>query len=358
MTLRLVDPSRARDLLGAELSSDIGDAGRDKQAALRVATLRRAAGRLCPCSRRVLVAAVSTALRGLLVPEAAARDAVDADLDALVGSGDLVLAPDTAGGDNRLAVYLSPPMFVRRSDATVFLVGGLSEAELPFHPYVRTWGPYRELTPAPHDQELIDNGLSPFPLDAWIGAPRERDPADLIRELDRKLDEAGPAGEMRELSVVDHTTSPDYYVGRFAPPAKRTGHFVARRRRKWGGRVWCYVELVGGIPRRFVDLPQVDGRFRGQDEAAWAICAGDAARGRPQSVRISETESAAILAFNMPLPMWAERRLLTVGQPNDTRPRGALLAIGVRPEEAGAEIAFLKERLWMESIKASGGELA
>jgi hypothetical protein len=354
MTLRLVERMQARDLLRRSLATDLGAIDGDDEPALRLATLRRAASRLCPCSRRALIEAVTSALRGLLTPEGTARDAVDADIDALVGCGDLVPArhPD----DSRPVLYLSPPMFVRRSEATVFLIGGLPEAAVPIPPTLTAHGVYRELTPAPSDQELMDLGLSPFPMEAWMEAPPDRRPADLLAELDQKLGAAPPSGDLRELSIIDNTMRPDYYVGRFLTPSSQSGRYLARRHRKWGGVVWCYVELIEGVPRRLIDLPQIDQRFRGRDEAMWLLCAADALRGQPQSVHVSEAADAITLAFDMPLPMWAERRLLTVGASSDARPRGALLAYRVRVEEAPAELTFLSEKLWMERTEVATRE--
>ena len=187
-------------------------------------------------------------------------------------------------------------------------------------------------------------------------APRDRRPAELVAELDQILDAAPPSGSLSDLAIVDTAVRPDYYVGRFVTPTGQTGRFVARRRRKWGGAVWCYLELLDGVPRRLVDLPQIDRRFRGRDEAMWLLCAVDALRGQPQSVRVSEAGNTLTIALNIPLPMWAERRLLTVGESSATRPRGTLLAYELRREEAPAELAFLRDKLWMERTEMATGE--
>jgi hypothetical protein len=44
--------------------------------------------------------------------------------------------------------------------------------------------------------------------------------------------------------------------------------------------------------------------------------------------------------------MWAERRLLLLGEPAGDRSGGELLAYQIDPEETDEELAFLAESLW------------
>lgn len=348
---RWLDPTDTFDRYEEDLLPEMGDVVGDQRQAIRVTTLRRAAARLCPCARHVLVGATAGALRGLLPPEMVETEAIQADVDALLETGDLLSGRETSGGRVQTSIYLSPPMFIRRSATSVFVIGGLPEAGLPVHENIRTVGFYRQITPSPEDQELLDQGLSQLPLSGWIESPTMRTPSELMDQLDATLQQAGPAGEGLDLTILDTTSARnDYYLGRFVGPAHRTGTFLARRRRRWGGNIWCYADVESGVARRYVDFPQVDRRFSGRDEAWWAICALDASQGHPQPMRRVETTAGIILAFNTPLPTWAERRLITVGSSSDWRPKGALAAFLVDRDSADDEERFLREVLWLETI--------
>jgi hypothetical protein len=52
------------------------------------------------------------------------------------------------------------------------------------------------------------------------------------------------------------------------------------------------------------------------------------------------------IAFFMPIPMWAERRLRAFGEPAD-KPSSALFAFRMLAEEGEQEIPFLREMLWL-----------
>jgi hypothetical protein len=97
-------------------------------------------------------------------------------------------------------------------------------------------------------------------------------------------------------------------------------------------------------------LPVLDRRFGGIDEARWLICAFDAASGTPQRVRVQGGTARSVLSFDTPLPGWAERRLLTVGELSATRSPGALMAITLETEGLEPELSFLRDSLWMEVV--------
>jgi hypothetical protein len=192
-------------------------------------------------------------------------------------------------------------------------------------------------------------------MDAWMESPPARSGTLLLQELDNVLDGTGNSGELLEVELLDPETNPAVYRGRWVPPRRASGRFIARRKRKWGGRAWGYAEVVNGQVVKFRTFPVVDRRFRGCDEAWWAIFAKDATRGNRQPVEIHSLGDLTRLAVRSPLPMWAERRLLTVGALADTRPPGSLLAYDLRADDADEEVQFLVERLWMEPIVAERG---
>jgi len=314
---------------------------------LLYAMIRVAAARTGPCTRRLLAGAVGSAMRGLVPDEVYAATRVDAAVDDLIMSGDLVMA-DGDDGPRRPVVFLGPPMYVRRRSGAVLIMGGTSLRDPSIGSTTRCRGPVREIEPPPPDEVLTDAGFTPYPADAWIESPRAQGAADVMGELDRLLDTAPPSGQVADVEILDPDARADYYRGRWSAPRRQTGRHIVRRKLRWGGRGWGYGELVGGSVTRYVALPAVDQRFRPCDEAWWAMCASDRLRGSPQALLVDERDGLVRLGFRMPLPMWAERRLLTFGSPAPDRPRGAMIAYDVPEAEAPEEIAFLVERLWME----------
>lgn len=350
MSLRLVGSMEARQVARQNVSGQGGDFAGESDGALRLGMLRLAATRLCPIPREVLVAATVTALRGLESSETSSPSDVDGDVDALVASGDVLLGSELVGEKPRAMIYLAPPMFVRRSSGAVYVMGGLAEGSSPFKDITHLRGPLRELLPAPSDQELIDEGFTAFPMDAWMESPSARSEASLLLELEDGLDRIGNSGELLELELLDPTANPAFYRGRWVPARRASGRFIARRKRKWGGRAWGYAEVVDGQAVKFRTFPVIDPRFRACDEAWWAIFALDASHGSRQPVEIDQLADTTRLAVRTPLPMWAERRLLAVGALAETRPSGALVAYDLRAVDAEEEIKFLVDHLWMEPV--------
>lgn len=345
MTTRFITGPEARAQAWAGIPPGAGcQPGDDLD--LMYAMIRIAAARTGPCTRRLLAGAVRSALRGLVPDEAIAATRVDAAIDDLVLAGDLIAA---AGGDGQRQslVFLAPPMYVRRTSGAVYIMGGPGEANPSMGGATRCRGPFRELEPPPPDDELTQAGYTPYPAEAWIESPRGRGADDVIGELDRLLNAAPPSGEVAEAEIVDPAARTDYYRGRWSAPRQQTGRCLVRRRLRWGGHGWGYADLVGGSVSRYVALPAVDPRFRPCDEAWWVLCASDSLRGSPQALLVEERGSVVRLGVQMPLPMWAERRLLTFGSLSPERPQGAMIAYDVPAAEAPEEIAFLVERLWL-----------
>ena len=319
----------------------------DRVQALRMSLIRQAALRLAPTSRRSVIAAVLGVLRAF--DDDLSSAAIDQELDALIGAGDLLYERSDASVGAAWLVYPSPPVFVRRSESTAFLLGAIPDDDL-LRSSTRLWGPYRQLSPAPTDEELLDHGLTQVPLDKWLAHPRI-DAADIVvGRIRRALDSAGRAGDMRDLEILDPAKDRRYYRGRFTAPAGHTGIFLGRRGRRWGGSRWVGVELAAGVPQRYVDLPVLDPRFRGLDEARWLICGFDAAAGTPQSAHVQRAPDRAIISFDTPLPGWAERRILTVGEVSGTRAAGALMAFVIDADLLEQELDFLQQSLWMEVL--------
>jgi hypothetical protein len=352
MTIKLIGGHDARAVAWANARPDGQPPGNDHD--LRVAILRLAASRVCPCTRDVLAGVVNTALRGVIAEDDASTTRIDEEIDALISAGDLIAGRTDIDGRQRPLVYLGPPMFVRRASGIVFVMGGLPEGSVPFQTVTRYHGALRVLEPAPTDEELVDAGYAPYPIDAWMESPTPRSARAMVDELERGLAAIGLSGTISDVEILDPDRPVDFYRGRWVAPRRQTGNFVARRTRKWGGRAWGYAELAQGQVVRFRTFPVVDGRFRACDEAWWAICAQDALRGAPQAITIVDLPDVTRLAFQMPIPMWAERRLLTLGSQSEIRPKGTLVAFDVRSADATEEVEFLATRLWMEPRRERG----
>lgn len=343
MRIELVGEVGARDVLTREIPGASADAPPAANERIAIAALRHAASRICPCSRRMLISAVTTALTGMLDAEDVVS-LLELCLEELIGAGDVIQEADAETG--RRLIYLSPPMFVRSGPSTIYLVGGFPEADWPPVGRLSDHGPYRRLSPAPDDTVLSEHGIAEFPLEAWLEHPTIRQPEEVLAQLDEALGQAGSAGGLLDLQILDPQRRNNYYVGRWVTPRNHTGTFVAKRRRKYGADAWCYVEVVNGEPVRFVDLPYLDTRFRACDDAWWLICAMDVIAGHPQELRVVETAEKTVIAFNMPMPMWVDRRLTVFGQPAD-RPTGSLFAYILGSEDIGREMEFLKSSLWL-----------
>jgi hypothetical protein len=346
----------AWDLVRSEVLRDAGEIKGDETPVLIASLLRRAAAVRCPCPPPALVDAVADALQELMPQDIGGREAVDDVFDGLLASGDLLLPRDADVDVERTLVHLAPPTYVPRKSGALFLLGGLRDIGLALPSGVMqqlvSRGCYRYVPGEPGvnlGQILSDQGFLSYPLDAWKEAPAPRSAADAIAELDARLDSSGRAGDIPDLRILDPDRSPAFYRGRWTSPARRSGRFIARRPRRWGAPLWCYVELTAGEPFQMIDLPQLDVRFRPCDEAWWLQCAIDAERGHPQVLRVSRPANGTVrLATWTPLPMWAERRILLAGEPLTKRDAGALLAFAMDEDEAAQEIDFLSASLWLD----------
>ncbi len=318
-------------------------------------SLRRAAGFLCPCSRRRLADIVVDALNGLVKDIGPAREVAEDTLEALIANGDLlehaVAGTDTAEGAR--LIHIAPPAFVRRLSGAVLLLGvvpdevsGLSNelgAQIEYVRHTR-----RVAAGAVDDlaSYLLELGFIELPRDTWLKAPPPESAAQHLSRLGRILDAAPPSGEVPGLTLLDPKTSVRYYRGRWVAPTSQTGRFVARRKQLYGADLWCYVEMEDGMPKKFADLPLSGSRWRGCDEAWQLQAAIDVERGAPQKFRLrSGSPGTTVIDFFSPVPAWAQRRWDAVGDP--VLPSGCLLSYRFSEQEVAEEMGFIRDRLWM-----------
>lgn len=324
--------------------------------------LRRAAAYLCPCSGATLVRDVIRPFRGLVGDLDATKGLVEETLEAMIAHGDILehqdVAEDRRSGLGRL-LYAAPPSFVARGSGAVILLGvapdQLSALPDDIQARIEYVNHVRRLSPVPGEDlrtELAQFSLIEISYDSWLKAPPTVAPEQHILSLERLLDAAVPSRDIPGLVLLDPDRSVRYYRGRWVEPRSQTGRFVGRRSQAYGADLWCYVELRDGHPERLIDLPLAGSRWRGCDEAWRLQLAFDAQRGGPQRFTIRRGPGdTVVFEFFSPVPMWARRRWDAVGNPVPSS--GCLFAYRLTEAEAGEEIRFAREALWLEELRES-----
>ncbi len=317
-------------------------------------SLRRAAGFLCPCSRRRLIDAVVDALEGLVDDISSVRTVAEQVLEALTANGDLLehAVAGTDADESGTLIYIAPPTFVRRASGSVLLLGVVPDrvSVLPHELEVQIEyvNHARRLAAESVDDlasDLLELGFIELSLDAWLKAPPAESAVQHLSRLRRELDAAPPSGEVPGLTLLDPKAPVRYYPRRWVPPTSQTGRFVAKRKQLYGADLWCYVEMGGGLPKKFIDFPLPGSRWRGCDEAWQLQAAIDAERGNPQRFRLRSGSQGTAIDFFSPVPAWAQRRWDAVGDP--MLPSGCLLSYRFSEQEVAEEVDFIRDRLWM-----------
>ena len=321
------------------------------------ASLRRSASFLCPCAATTLVRAVADPLRGLVEEAEDIRGFVRETLEAMAAHGDLIEnrdIEDPAPGAPVL-LYAAPPSFVARESGAAILLGVSNPALDSVAARIEYVAHLRHLNPSPGEDlssELRDLGLTELSHQQWLRAPQGETPAQHLAHFDRLLDRARPSGDVPGLSLLDSDRPVRYYPGRWTSVGSLSGRFVARRSQAYGGDLWCYIEMSDGRPERLLDLPLADSRWRGCDEAWRLQMAIDANRGSSQLFKIdSRAGNSYVMQFFSPLPMWARRRLDSVGQPVSSA--GCLFAYRLAEAELAEEVRFATDELWLAELKGS-----
>ena len=323
------------------------------------ASLRRSASLLCPCATTTLVRAVADPLRGLVEKSADARGIVREILEAMIAHGDLIEHRDiedpTPGAP--VLLYVAPSSFVSRESGAAILLGVSSPALDSLAARIEYVGHLRHLSPVLGEDltlELQQIGFTEISHQQWLRAPQVETPDQHLAYFDRLLDIAQPSGDVPGLTLLDSSRPVRYYPGRWTSVGSLSGRFVARRSQAYGGDLWCYIEMSGGRPERLIDLPLADSRWRGCDEAWRLQMAIDANRGSPQLFRIdSDGGNSYAMQFFSPIPMWARRRLDSVGHPVSAP--GCLFAYRLAEAELAEEVRFAGEVLWLKEMNGSPG---
>ncbi|MBT9141650.1 MAG: hypothetical protein DDT32_00147 [Syntrophomonadaceae bacterium] len=366
------------------------------------AAIRRAASFLCPCSAKSLTNAVTQPLRHIVQEDDNLQDVVEDVLEELLAIGDLQEYRNV--GFNRTALlYLAPPSYVCLSGGTIVLLGvapdnisvlpedleqkisykgclrylkkepphvdspvGKSlidkavgeQAEIagPSGKRVLTIVGVSSQTGEENDEELISClsqfGLVRYSEENWLKAPPDETASQYISRFDRILEHAAPSGDIPGIMILNSGKSVRYYRGRWSSPKNLSGRYIGRRRQAYGNDIWCYLEVEGGRPKKFLDLPLTSSTgLRGCDEA-WRIqTALDAQCGKPQQYRLRKmTDKTFAVDVFSPIPSWIERRWNWVGKRIENR--GSLLSFQFAETDIKQELDFIRRKLWLvESIE-------
>lgn len=321
-------------------------------------SLRRAATFLCPCSANTLVQGVMQALDGLVEDTEDVRQTVADTLQTLIAYGDLLEISGMSGDDkdSRPMIYAVPPIFVRRRSGAVLLIGIFPDNISPLPEELEATIEYvrhvRRIPAKNVDElasELLQLGFLELPQSAWLKEPQQESSDKHLKRLEAILDNATPSVEVPGLMLMDPNTPVCYYPGRWVAPKSQTGRFVARRDQLYGAKLWCYVEMEDGLPKRLVDFPLPGSKWRGCDEAWRLQAAIDATLGEPQMFRIRHGPTGkTLIDFFSPVPVWAQRRWDSVGNPVPSS--GCLFSYSFSDSEVEEEVQYLLEHLWLLEI--------
>jgi hypothetical protein len=350
--MKLVTPSvvqsRAIEILG--LDSSVLDLSSPEGLA---ATIRRATSFSSPCSSSHVVSMCFELLTPLLGPSISRETIADA-LESLISYGDLYEAPDVTGNSASELIYVTPPSFVAVSSSLVLLIGigvdGCFPIPEPLKELVQPVGHYRRIVASGLEETckvLLSAGFLHIDLNEWMKAPPSLSSEAHVGKYDRYLVPTGVVGTLEGLRILEFDRPVHYYRGRWAPLKKQSGKFIARRPQAYGADLWCYLHVENGEVKWFVDLPVLETRWRGCDEAWHLQQAIDAMRGHPQiyATRKGTASGTVVVDLFSPIPQWARRRWDYSGEP--TTASNCLLSYVFASSRVEEELKFVQERMWL-----------
>ena len=267
------------------------------------ASLRRAAGTLCPCSPSTLVTAVLESLRYLIKEDVTAQERIDAATEALIIGGDLLELNQVTTDDPEVKgtwVFLAPPGFVVRPDGSIFLIGVAPDeiTPLPVSLSARiTYEGYaRVLTPEPAEAlpaVLRDLGLIELSKSAWLKTPKVESATELRDSMLRRLGGQPPSGPVADVSILHSTRGVGYYTGRWDTPNSESGNYVARRPQAYGAH-------LGDLPNWWTASSSNSWIFRCQGHAGEGATLPGTCRWR--SITVAEHRNSIGVAAIPPAP--------------------------------------------------------
>lgn len=314
-------------------------------------SLRRAVFNAAPCPPQVLRSLVFAALSPIVQDADTLKAGIEETLENLIAMGDLLEMSTDIEGRRDVVLRPAPPAFVARRDGTIIILGVAGDELTPVRrpPVLYHESGLRCIQPDDVTvcrAELLDLGLIELSERLWLFAPAAMNAAELLAHWKSRLPVDAKPEKIEGLELLQPASTTSFYKGRWTTlHPKLSGIFVARRVQRYGAKLWCLADVKDGLVQRFVDIRAKDSRTRDCDEAWRLQAALDAAAGTPQSVRVSTSGSATLLAFSAPLPRWAARRLSFIGKLVSVQ--RALLAFELPTENAQDELRWLGENLWL-----------
>jgi hypothetical protein len=318
--------------------------------------VRRVAGIKCPCSLITLVNTTCDSFKYLIEDDDLFRIRIEEIINRLIIGGDLLEINDVSTNDvNAKGTWLfsASPSYLVRANGVIFIFGIVPDESCPI-PFlsrrIRYEGCKRFIIPLESENlslRLKDFGLICLSESAWLKLPKKIDASKYLALMDSILSNSSTNSDIPDLIILDPNTSTKYYKGRWLKPNSQTGRFVSRRPQVFGTTLWCYVELINGVVTKFVDIPfKWNGIIQRGCDGAWALqMAIDFINGNPQVYNIREIETGMVLEFYSPLPLWAERRLIAIG--NIMEPCNCLFSYLISKEDLPVETEFLGDYLWL-----------
>lgn len=331
--------------------------GKQVDDAYWIATLRRLAGCHCPCSPRTLISYAIDSHRHLIDVDDSLKDKIEEIIDSLVVTGDLLELNDVTTFDETIKatwLFAAPPTFVVHPSGTAFLCGLTNDDPLPLpselFDRVKSRGTVRTIDPLETEEltsTLRELGFRQLSLETWLKSPKKETAVAHVASANAKLPIGAPIGDTTDMRLFDWTTDKRRYRDRWCPPSKQSGEFVVRRPQAYGADLWGYGRFRLGQLEALLDLPLPGSRLRGCD-AAWRLqLAKFASEGRAQTYRTAISDGLTKFDFFFPLPLWAQRRLRTVGE--ELQPDSCLFSYSVDMKVSDAEAAFLHDYLFLEN---------
>ncbi|MFN4163585.1 MAG: hypothetical protein ACK4GK_03350 [Ferrovibrio sp.] len=321
------------------------------------AAIRRAAGHSAPCSHARLRRVVFDALCVFSSISALTLDEVDTAIDDAIVAGDLLELSQVTTEDvdaRRTWVFPAPFAFVPLQASRILIMGVVRDQNTPLPSVLSARitfnGPFRSIQ-CDADEDLPDvlkeMGVLALSESAWLKAPAQASHLELVRQYQDMTDALPPAGEVNGLEVLDWSRRPDRYRDRWSMTTKNlNSYYVARRPQAFGPSLWGFAHFEHGTLSKFLDFPIKGDRWRGCD-AAWHLqMAMDCKQKRPQTYRIREAYGSRIIDLFSPIPMWANRRLLSTGALVERK--SSLLSFKFAAADLLEIETFLQSRLWLQ----------
>lgn len=327
---------------------------------LIAASIRRAAGFLCPCSRVSLINALTSSLTAIADDREKLFEQLENGIDKLFVVGDLLELSEVSIADDEAKgtwVFAAPPGFVSRANGNILLFG-LTPDESSAVPSLSqriVYDGYKRIIKRqenePLESTLQDLGLIQVSEKAWLQIPKLIGPDKLLHSFTQKFQSNAVVGEMPDFEIIDHRLPFNFYRKRWVTATDQTGIYVGRRPQVYGSPVWVLFDLSHGSVVNFIDLPlSVNGiRQRGCDSGWHCQLAIDSLQGNPQTFGLRVVEHGAVFDFYSPIPLWADRRLSAIG--NAVQASRSLFSYFVPEDEVEEEERFLREYLWMKPLQ-------